>query len=207
MLITFCGFKVIQEELDKEMWEIIYSANIDSLDSFKKEYYLKNGFNKNKNVYIQGFINKSRILFIDKLPSIPKKFYEKTINSITIKNDTILFTIKTLKFIAKNHKIFKNKTNFIEKIDGKQANGIASDDPVNEIGKIELSLKNKSISFPKYLYKDLFVINLSSLKLYYDKKGNLYIYMQNSDGAGAYEVVWKVNKDGIINRDINDYFQ
>jgi hypothetical protein len=49
--------------------------------------------------------------------------------------------------------------------------------------------------------ENLYEISLANTKAHYDKANDiLYIQSMNSDGAGSYEVIWKIEKGIYKNR-------
>jgi hypothetical protein len=159
-----------------------------------------------------SFIHRSRLLSIDDLPHLQlnQKNSLLTEMGLVIKNDTIKLSIKTKSFLIKNHKIHRTKegcidctTAYVDKIDGKKPIGVDGGLPTVEISSIQLNIHNTNIDIPNDSFNDLYQPRLGSLNIYFDKKGNTYLYMPgNSDGAGAYDVVWVI-KDGLL---ITRYF-
>jgi hypothetical protein len=194
-------FMVAADNETDEWWDIFYSVRLDSIEKYKRDYYKKNGLVKDNELYIQGFIHKSRFILIEKLNYISPKFVSRTTNSISIKNDSVDFKFLVSNFNSSKHQISKDKQGNIEKIDNKNPRGVYNSIPKVEITKISLSINNQIVDFPKYMYQDLFEPNLDSIKLHYDLKGNWILSMPyNSDGAGGYFAAWLINKNVIKRR-------
>ena len=84
-------------------------------------------------------------------------------------------------------------------VDGRMALGVDGNVPRTEIRSIEFSFEGKSIAVPKRLYADCFEPNFG--KDYFavkagDDGNSLLVFMAGSDGAGGYQVIWVLRKDG-----------
>ena len=75
--------------------------------------------------------------------------------------------------------------------------------PIREYKNIEVVVNRKPVAIPKIAYNDLYNPNLDMANsnnysyntIYYDKETDtIYIVASNSDGAGAYEVCWQIEK-------------
>jgi hypothetical protein len=166
---------------------------------------------KTKEGYLEGYVHKSRITLVSSLPhvsSLPKN-RQLTKNTLLIKNDSLEFSIKP--FIAKKHIIHyakvecRNCMPMIDKIDGKVTFGQDGGLPHTEISNIKLSINNENIDIPQDSYNDLFESGVESTNLYFGKKNMIYLYIaQNSDGAGAYSVVWIIQNRKLIGRYVDN---
>jgi hypothetical protein len=68
---------------------------------------------------------------------------------------------------------------------------------------LEVKINSKKIKLPKESYKNLFNPNFSDQYIYvlYSKdKIYKFIYMQNGDSSGAYEVIWIFKENKFLNR-------
>ena len=163
-----------------------------------------------KNGYLQGFIYRNRLMPIQDLPYLKFTKGERklTKNSYIIKNDSISLSIKTRSFNIKTHKILKTNdgcTNctklFVDKIDGKKPFGVDGDLPGIEISNITLLINKTTVQIPLDSFNDLYQPAIGNINIFYDKKGNIYLYMPgNSDGAGGYDVVWVINNFKLVYR-------
>lgn len=140
-----------------------------------------------------GFIHKSRVKFIERFSEIT--YNSLTDSSISFKKDSIkLFMTKT-KFNPKNNKLqyqkadaSKNERAWLEKINGKEIWGTDGDVPRNQYGQAILTLGKNQIQLP---IDNLFEPNLRSTSVNVDEKNKvIYISSTNSDGAGAYALLW-----------------
>jgi hypothetical protein len=194
-------FMVAADNENDEWWDVFYSVKLDGIEKYKRDYYQINGLVKDNELYIQGFIHKSRFILIEKLGYISPKFVTRTANSLSIKNDSVDFKFQVSNFNYSKHQIGNDEKGNIEKIDNINPRGVDNSIPKIEIAKISLSINNQTVDFPKYMYQDLFEPNLDSIKLHYDLKGNWILSMPyNSDGAGGYFAAWLINKNVIKRR-------
>ncbi|MDP9047487.1 MAG: hypothetical protein M3N14_05070 [Bacteroidota bacterium] len=169
--------------------------------------------NNAERVYVTGYIHKSRLISIESLPHIKlnKSNHLPTLNSSTVKNDSISLSIKTGAFKIKAHKITRSNGGclncaklFVDKIDGKKPWGVDGDLPKIEITEMRLTINNSIVEIPVSSINDLYQPTIKNLNIYFGKKGTLYIYMPgNSDGAGGYDVVWIINNGKLLCRYID----
>ncbi|OYU96585.1 MAG: hypothetical protein CFE21_09385 [Bacteroidetes bacterium B1(2017)] len=140
-----------------------------------------------------GFIHTSRVKLIPDFEKIQSE--KQTDTSITFKKDSIKLTITRRKFNPKGNKLFyyksspkENEIPWIVKINGKHFWGTDGDIPKYQYGQMRLSIGNEIINLPT---ENLFEPTIFFTKVYRDaKKNTIYIVASNSDGAGAYEVLW-----------------
>ena len=102
------------------------------------------------------------------------------------------------KSFEKSKHIFKydkEEKDQIVLIDNKQYWGTDGEMPKTEYESIKLVVGGKGIVLPKSAFANLYEPNLSMTQVHYDKTNSiLYILSENSDAAGSYEVIWKVEK-------------
>ncbi len=143
--------------------------------------------------YGSGYIFKDRYKLVSDFPAF--SILNKSENTIALKMDTIEVSIFQSKFDKKKHKIKYAKDNptFIELIDNKQYWGTDGEMPNTQFEKINIKIGKKSILLPKAAIEGLYQPSFHYIQINYDKpNGIIYIQTSNSDGAGAYLVVWKV---------------
>lgn len=142
-----------------------------------------------------GSIYKNRVKYLSEFSKVPKTSESK--NKLILSNPKIKVLI-TLRKFEKNKHIFeyvKEYPNQILKIDNKKYYGKDGGLPETEYENISVNLGNQNIKFPKSSYQNLYEPNLFSTETYFDEKNNiLYISAMNSDGAGSYLIVWKIEK-------------
>lgn len=152
---------------------------------------------------LNGYVYKDRYQLIDNFPAIPLIAKNKT--SVMLKKDSIEIMISQSKFENNKHHFTYNKDapGQIELIDNKKYWGTDGEIPAIQFEKIIISIGTKKIILPKQALAGLYEPSIYSAAVFYDQQTNtLYITTMNSDGAGAYEVVWKIEngiyKDRLI---------
>lgn len=152
---------------------------------------------------LNGYVYKDRYQLIDHFPAIPVITKNKT--SVILKNDSIEITISQSQFENNKHHFTYNKDApaQIELIDNKKYWGTDGEIPAIQFEKIIISIGTKKIILPKQALTGLYEPSIYSAAAFYDQQTNtLYLSIMNSDGAGAYEVVWKIEngvyKDRLI---------
>lgn len=151
--------------------------------------YTKNGKELN------GYIYKDRFKFVSEFT--PLIISNETETSVTLKKDSIEVTITQSKFDKKKHKFkyVKQYSDQITLIDNKKYRGTDGEMPTTQFEKIEIKIGSKTIVLPENALDGLYQPGIYNAKVNYDKTTDiLYIQTMNSDGAGAYFVIWKVVK-------------
>lgn len=142
-----------------------------------------------------GYIHKSRFKFIDNYEKVP---------IINIHTDSVLFGLDTIhlkmtqkSFNPKAHKLqyhigSKNEATYLKTIDGKTIWGSDGQIPKKQYGKALLQIGKKKINLP---VENLYEPNLDHTLMTIDPKNDiLFISAENSDAAGAYAVLWIIEK-------------
>jgi len=140
-----------------------------------------------------GFIYKDRYKLVSTFEKIPIKEQNETF--VKLSKDELKITITTSKFDKTKHelKFAKGENKWIELIDNKKHWGTDGGIPEVEYRSIEINIGHKKLILPKTATENLFEPNLSNTEANYDSHTNtLYIQSMNSDGAGAYSVIWKI---------------
>jgi len=70
--------------------------------------------------------------------------------------------------------------------------------PKNEIKSIDIMLDGKKIFISEVLFNDLFV--LTNEFNIYRTKDQYFVQQWNSDGAGGYLIVWRIDNSGVKQR-------
>jgi len=177
--------------------QIVYCLEGENPD-WRPVDYEKNGKT------LSGYIHNSRLFYFDKFRDI--KYFSLSENSIVFKFDTIKLTIIKEPFLTNKNKLLYVKTNdkineskFLAKINGETFWGTDGDIPKYQYKKIRLQIGKKEIDLP---FKNMYEPNLDYTKVNFDNKTNtIYITADNSDGAGAYTVLWIVT-NGVFKRKI-----
>lgn len=140
-----------------------------------------------------GSIYKNRIKYLSEFKKIPKT--QKSENKLLLSNQKISVIITLQKFDKKKHKFeyVKEYPDQILKIDNKKYYGKDGGFPETEYQNISVNFGKVNINLPKSAFQNLYEPNLFSTEANYDEKNNiLYISAMNSDGAGSYLIVWKI---------------
>jgi hypothetical protein len=152
-----------------------------------------------------GFIHKSRVKYISSYKSIKPNLKK---NELIFDNKIIKVVIIKESFISKNNKLTYRKANpknnsatYLEKINGKEFYGCDGGAPKEQYGSSTI-LYNSQIT--KLSTENLYQPTLEYHKMYWDEKNDIYyITTSNSDGAGGYEVLWKIKDGKVIDRKID----
>jgi hypothetical protein len=150
---------------------------------------------------LNGYIYKDRYKVISKFTPLTKT--KETETFITFEKDSIEVTITQSKFDKKKHKYkyVKDYPTQIELIDNKKYWGTDGGMPTTQYEKITMIIGDKIINLPKTALEGLYQPSIYSAEVNYDKTNNtIYIQTMNSDGAGGYFVIWKVENGVYKNR-------
>ncbi|MCO4293405.1 hypothetical protein NF867_11060 [Solitalea sp. MAHUQ-68] len=148
-----------------------------------------------KNKELNGYVYKDRYKLISNFSSIP--IMTKTENKVVLKKDSMRITITQCLFDKKRHtfKYVNGYPDQIELIDNKKYWGTDQALPKTQFDKIEIKVGQKTISLPKSALEGLFEPSIYSAEVNYDKTNDtFYIQTMNSDGAGGYLVLWRIEK-------------
>jgi hypothetical protein len=182
-------FSYDEEDLDKSGWVRIYKQDFDH-----------NG--------MEGYIHKSRILSLSKFKTIKKiKFYKDSCMAI---NDSLTIVIKSKLFNPRFHKLTyskpldKHSQGILIRIDSRHIWGTDGELPKKMISSLTLIKNGIPIIIPKIAINDLYEPNFKSFKIYLSPNDVIYIEMDNSDGAGAYSIIWTIKNGKYLERYIDN---
>lgn len=147
------------------------------------------------NKELNGYVYKDRYKFISTFPAL--KISKKTETSITLKKDSLQVTITQSNFDKKKHKFkyVKDYPTQIELIDNRKFWGTDGGMPRTQFGTLIIKIGQKIITLPESALKGLYEPSIFSAEVNYDiLNDTFYIQTMNSDGAGSYLVIWKVEK-------------
>lgn len=142
-----------------------------------------------------GYVYKDRFQLVSNFPGLT--FYKKTATSITLKKDTLEVTITQGKFDKNKHKFtyVKEYPDQIKLIDNKKYWGMDGGMPTTQFESIVIKVGQKRISIPKNALEGLYEPSIYNAEVNYDKSNDtFYIQTINSDGAGSYLMIWKIEK-------------
>ncbi|MEO3406085.1 SH3 domain-containing protein [Mucilaginibacter sp. CAU 1740] len=153
-----------------------------------------------------GFISKTRTTPISSFASI----HHKNISGqqATINNDSVKVTITTTAFKKAQHKLAYQKTAtekpWLNKIDSKPFWGTDGEIPKKSISSVLVTVNNVPVVIPQTAFNDLYEPAFRSFDVYLGPKNTIYIQMNNSDGAGAYTVIWIIKNNKYLKRFIDN---
>ncbi len=177
--------EVIHKIYKNEVFWYDYAPS-DKLQDWISVYIPKNKFclGKNSPDFIVGFIHKSRILPLDSLERYSGKDFS--------------FEYEMTDFDPTNRIIDKENGKWVLFIDGRPVWGTDGNLPKTQVKNIDVEINTKSIKVHQVFYSDIYECD-NAFDTY--KIGDTYfVHQWNSDGAGAYEIVWIFTKDGLIQR-------
>ena len=90
-------------------------------------------------------------------------------------------------------------------VDGRPAIGTDGNIPGVEIASMRFYLDGREIKIPRRLYADCFDPNLGNdyVTLEFEREfRGVVVKMSGSDGAGGYQAIWRLSKDGQHHRSI-----
>jgi hypothetical protein len=148
-----------------------------------------------KSIELNGYVYKDRYKLVSSFPALT--IFNKTPTSIILKRDTVEVTITQSKFEKKKHKFkyIKEYPDQIELIDNKKYWGKDGGMPTTQFESIVIRVGQKRIILPKNALEGLYEPSIYNAEVNYDIiNDTFYIQTMNSDGAGSYEVIWKVEK-------------
>src|SRR5262249_31398945 len=119
-----------------------------------------------------------------------------------------ILIIRTKRFRSSEHRIAVD-SQYQTRVDGRRAWGTDGNNPNIEIDSMILVLDGKELTVPKKLFKDCYEPNLDhrSLKMRFGSEfKSVIVSMSGSDGAGGYEVVWRLASNEHHSRSVNSGF-
>ena len=116
---------------------------------------------------------------------------------------SVLLTVRTRPFRLSQHRVSQDE--YQTTVDGRFAWGTDGNIPIIEISSIKLLFDGREIEVPKKLYVDCYEPSLDSgyLKMRFGPKfKSVIVSMTGSDGAGWYQVIWRLESNGHHTRSI-----
>ncbi|MEM7657838.1 MAG: hypothetical protein AAF399_17060 [Bacteroidota bacterium] len=126
---------------------------------------------------IQGYIHRSRVYPIETIPEYEGSdfSFEYVIEDFTTKG-----------------KVIQYLHGAVHRINGRQIHGHDLSTPGKQIKEVRVTIEEVSIPIHPIFFEDIFACD-NDFTVH--KMGELFIVHQwNSDGAGAYEIVWVLDK-------------
>jgi hypothetical protein len=202
--ISFAQFAIVNDKdslLNVREAGQTSSKVVDKLQNGHLIYCFENNGNWTNIDYIKkgkelnGYVYEDRYKLVSTFPALTVS--KKTATSITLRKDTIEVTITQSKFDKKKHKFkfVKEYPDQIELIDNKKYWGMDGGMPTTQFESIVIKVGPKVIKLPKISLDGLYEPSINTTEVNYDKANDtFYIQTMNSDGAGSYEVIWKIEK-------------
>lgn len=156
-------------------------------------------YNQENEQPLTGYIHKSRICRLDKMPTLKLRSLKE--NKAVYGNSEITVEIETAKFDYKKHVIKDEKGQLVKaskgyadaiSVDGERIWGTDGDIPREEIKSIKIIYSDTIITLSSSDIKNIFEPNIDSqfTKICIGPDNEIYIWMQNGDGAASYNVIW-----------------
>lgn len=174
---------------------------IDKLENGHFVYCFPNNTNwtdidySKNNKDLNGQVYKDRLIFVSSYLKVP--ILTKDNLKITLQKDSIKVVLTKQKFDKSKHKFtyYKEEKNQIALIDDEKYWGLDGGVPTSQYKSIEVTIGLKKILLPKSAFENLYEPSLFHTQVNYDKTNDIiYIQSMNGDGAGGYEVIWKIEK-------------
>ena len=155
--------------------------------SFYSAEYAKRGENKT------GYVYHDRVKMVTGFEKVPA--VKSPANTETFSNSSVKVIISLQRFDKSKYRItyHKDAPGVVEKINGKYVWGTDGNLPAMEYKSIQVQVEQKTITLPASATENLFEPGTGTTKVNYDRaKDIVYIQAANSDGAGYYEVIWRI---------------
>lgn len=150
---------------------------------------------KKKKDELDGYIYSDRLTQVNDYVNIPEISNQP--NLYVLGNDSIKVTISEKKFDKSKYRFtyYKDANRVIQFINGKQYWGTDGELPKSEYNSIIIQIGARKISLPPSALENLFQPTIYSTIVHIDFSNDIvYIQASNSDGAGTYDVIWRVEK-------------
>lgn len=187
---------VLSGSTEPEWYQISYPDPKEQKKDFERFY------NKVK----EGYIHRSKVKFLEQLKKLSVK---ETKNGYIFFDSNFSLEVTAKDFDVKKHKITKTDDRFVSKIDDARPWGIDGNilPEMNELDKVVVTFNKVKIPFPKEAIKNMFQFALNPKYIGVSKLDNrtYFFYSQNSDGAGAYESVWKIVDGKVVQQLISQF--
>lgn len=177
--------EIIQKVYENEVFWYDYEET-DQEQEWISIYIPKNDYSleKSEPSYIVGFIHKSRLLPLEKLQGYIGSDFS--------------FEYKVSDFDSTNRVMDKQDGKWITAINGRPVWGTDGNFPKTQVDDITVIINGQEIEIHEVFYSDIFECD-NGISIY--KNGDTYfVHQWNSDGAGAYEIVWVLGQNGLKQR-------
>lgn len=134
--------------------------------------------------YVTGYIHTSRLLPLENLSEYNRSDF------------TFEYVIG--EFDSTDRVIDKIDGKWVTSIDGRTPWGIDGNTPNSQVNDILVYMDQTPVQIHEVFYTDLYQCN-PHVTIYKENE-TYFVHHWNSDGAGAYEIVWVINKAGLLQR-------
>jgi hypothetical protein len=218
-------FECVFENAYADWADVVYMPEVNTLTKKQKKFYAnfihprdsidgndnRITSHKDSSCWMEGYISRKEFTWLGNLPGIQATFVKDTVNEkeIIAQNDTVVLNVIQSHFDPSKHVVKsseKNETYYGETIDNKEVygtDGINGQMPVWQVDKLKLTVKGKEIEIPDDAYRNLYDPHIEDIVVSFDKRGNIYIMMDGSDGGEAYGVVWIIKNGKYLYRYID----
>ena len=148
-------------------------------------------------IWVTGYVHKSRLKLVSEMDEF-KGHYRSSKEYFSFTNDSINLKIMFEPFKLAEHKIIRDQYGDFKLIDGQEPLGVINLIPEYFIKKVELTINGESVKIKKQLYRNMYEIDQSYIRLRIFN-GDIYLDMpHNSDGGGSWEALWVIRNGKII---------
>jgi len=180
------GYVNVRETADANS-TIVGKINSDEI------VYVFDPNNKNWANVSNGYIHNSRLKYIESYPAVPSTMRDA--GKAIFRSGNIKVNITSGKFNFKENEKDFTSTLYGDFYKEQQVWGLDGTMPKTHYLSITAQIGDKKIEIPAKEIENLFEVNNTSTKCYYDRTNDiLYISMLNSDGAGAYVALFTIEK-------------
>lgn len=173
--------------------EIIY---VYDRDESSKNWLMADYPDKTGNL-LSGYVYHSRVRYIESFTPVPRVSANQHKAVFASENIKVEITAEPFKY-KENKKYFSSSSREIQTEDlykGKPAWGTDGTIPQTRYRSVTARIGNHTVEIPSTETENLFNINTEFAECYFDAENEtLYISMVNSDGAGGYVVLFRIEK-------------
>jgi hypothetical protein len=140
------------------------------------------------------------VLLTVPIAAFPQSHRVGTFQFIERKNGHIAkIVFKTRAFSRSRHRIASSREGLVKRIDGRVPLGTDGGIPQIEIESVRLYIDGNEVPVAKGLYSDCFEpsfeLNTSFAIKFGDNFESVFVFMDGSDAAGSYQVLWVLRED------------
>ena len=143
------------------------------------------------------YIHRSRIKYINSYEQIPAVVYDDRLATFMLENIEVEITVREFDFNESKKYLTEEKHDefLTTKFKGKEMWGTDGTVPKTFYESIIVSIGNEKIKIPQQDIEDLFNANNEYTECFYDSvQHSIYIHVANSDGAGSYVALFRIEK-------------